>query len=163
MITNKKHQIFADEYILTDDAITSYQKAYPKSKAESARVESYKVLQKPTVAKYIKEKQDKIRLERESSAIEAIKKESKANILRREEALEMVSNVAKIKYNEITQQSEDNKIVSTSDIIAFNNTVERLAKMDGWDKPTKVAETDKDGNNKKLPTGSKIFFIAPNE
>ena len=34
MIPNKKHQIFADEYILTNDAIVSYQKAYPNAKTE---------------------------------------------------------------------------------------------------------------------------------
>jgi phage terminase small subunit len=131
MIPNKKHQIFADEYILTNDAIVSYQKAYPKAKAESARVESYKILQNPTISKYIKEKQDKIRTERENSAIDAIKKESNTNILQREKAIEMVSNVAKIMYNKIAKENK------TSDVMAFNSTIERLSKMDGWDKSTK--------------------------
>ena len=133
MITNKKHLIFADEYILSNDAILSYQKAYPKAKSESARVESYKSLQNPTIAKYIKDKQDKIRLERENSAIDAIKKESNTNILQREKAIEMVSNVAKLMYNQLVK-SEEKK---PADIMAFNSTVERLAKMDGWDKSTK--------------------------
>lgn len=133
MITNKKHLIFADEYILSNDAILSYQKAYPKAKSESARVESYKILQNPTIAKYIKDKQDKIRLERENSAIDAIKKESNTNILQREKAIEMVSNVAKLMYNQLVK-SEEKK---PADIMAFNSTVERLSKMDGWDKSTK--------------------------
>lgn len=133
MITNKKHLIFADEYILSNDAILSYQKAYPKAKSESARVESYKILQNPTIAKYIKDKQDKIRLERENSAIDAIKKESNTNILQREKAIEMVSNVVKLMYNQLVK-SEEKK---PADIMAFNSTVERLAKMDGWDKSTK--------------------------
>lgn len=133
MITNKKHLLFADEYILSNDAIVSYQKAYPKAKSESARVESYKILQNPTIAKYIKEKQDKIRLERENSVIDAIKKESNINILQREKAIEMVSNVAKLMYNQLVK-SEEKK---PADIMAFNSTVERLAKMDGWDKSTK--------------------------
>lgn len=133
MITNKKHLIFADEYILSNDAILSYQKAYPKAKSESARVESYKILQNPTIAKYIKDKQDKIRLERENSAIDAIKKESNTNILQREKAIEMVSNVVKLMYNQLVK-SEEKK---PADIMAFNSTVERLSKMDGWDKSTK--------------------------
>jgi len=133
MIENKKHQIFADEYILSNDTISSYQKAYPKAKAESARVESYKILQNPTIAKYIKEKQDKIRIERENSVINAIKNESNANILQREKAIEMVSNVAKLMYNQLVK-SGDKK---PSDVMAFNSTIERLAKMDGWDKATK--------------------------
>ena len=137
MITNKKHLLFADEYILSNDAIVSYQKAYPKAKSESARVESYKILQNPTIAKYIKEKQDKIRLERENSVIDAIKKESNINILQREKAIEMVSNVAKLMYNQLDKNGEK----KPADVMAFNSTVERLAKMDGWDKPTKQEQT----------------------
>lgn len=137
MITNKKHLLFADEYILSNDAIVSYQKAYPKAKSESARVESYKILQNPTIAKYIKEKQDKIRLERENSVIDAIKKESNINILQREKAIEMVSNVAKLMYDQLAKNGDK----KPADVMAFNSTVERLAKMDGWDKPTKQEQT----------------------
>ena len=137
MITNKKHLLFADEYILSNDAIVSYQKAYPKAKSESARDESYKILQNPTIAKYIKEKQDKIRLERENSEIDAIKNESNINILQREKAIEMVSNVAKLMYNQLDKNGEK----KPADVMAFNSTVERLAKMDGWDKPTKQEQT----------------------
>lgn len=59
----------------------------------------------------------------------------------------MVSNVAKIKYNEIAELNKVKKSVPTSYIIAFNSTVERLAKMDGWDKPTKIAETNSNGED----------------
>ena len=134
MITNNKHQIFADEYILTNDAIKSYQKAYPKAKDETARVNSYTLLQITTIAEYVKDKQDKIRNERENSHIETIKNESKANILQREKALEMVSNVAKIQYNKIV--AKDSK-ANSSDVMAFNGTIERLAKFDGWDEAIK--------------------------
>jgi phage terminase small subunit len=148
MITNKKHQIFADEYILTNDAVKSYQKAYPKSKSESARVESYKILQNPTISAYIKDKQDKIRLERENSHLEAIKNESKANILQREKALEMVSNVVKIQYNKIV--AKDSK-ANSSDKMAFYAGVERLSKMDGWDEAIK--------NNLTINKGADDLFI----
>ena len=148
MITNNKHQIFADEYILTNDAIKSYQKAYPKSKSESARVKSYNLLQDVTISIYIKDKQDKIRLERENSHVEAIKNESKANILQREKALEMVSNVAKIQYNKIAKK--DSK-ANSSDVLAFNSTIERLSKMDGWDEAIK--------NNLTINKGADDLFI----
>lgn len=147
MINNKKHQIFADEYIITNDAVKSYQNAYPKAKKESARVESYRILQLPTVAEYIKEKQDKIRLERENSEIEAIKSQAKANILQREKALEMVSNVAKLQYNKIIKDTKPN----SSDVTAFNSTIERLAKLDGWDEATK--------NNIIIQKGADDLFI----
>ncbi len=133
MIPNKKHQIFADEYVLTSDAIKAYQKAYPKAQPESARVKSYNLLQDVTIATYIKQKQDKIRIEREKSQIEAVKQEASSNILQREKALEMMSNVAKLMYNQLAK-SVDKK---PADVMAFNATIESLRKMDGWDKPTK--------------------------
>jgi hypothetical protein len=134
MIENKKHQIFADEYILTNDAIKSYQKAYPKAKNETARVNSYNLLHITTIAEYINNKQNIIRNERENSQINALKTESKANILQREKALEMVSNVAKIQYNKIVKQNAN---TNSSDVMAFNSTIERLAKFDGWDNAIK--------------------------
>ena len=134
MITNNKHQIFADEYILTNDAVKSYQKAYPKAQHESARVKSYNLLQDVTIAQYIKDKQDRIRKERENSQIKALKTETSANILKREKALEMISNVAKIQYNKIVKP--DSK-ANSSDIVAFTGTLERLAKFDGWDEAIK--------------------------
>jgi phage terminase small subunit len=148
MITNNKHQIFADEYTLTNDAIKSYQKAYPKAQPESARVKSYNLLQDVTISTYIKDKQDKIRLERENSHIDAIKNESKANILQREKALEMVSNVVKIQYNKIV--AKDSK-ANSSDKMAFYAGVERLSKMDGWDEAIK--------NNLTINKGADDLFI----
>jgi len=133
MIPNKKHQIFSDEYVLTSDAIKAYQKAYPKAQPESARVKSYNLLQDVTIATYIKQKQDKIRLERENSQIEAVKQQDSINILQREKALEMMSNVAKLMYNQLAKNVDK----KPADVMAFNATIESLRKMDGWDKPTK--------------------------
>jgi len=133
MIPNKKHQIFADEYVLTSDAIKAYQKAYPKAQPESARVKSYNLLQDVTIATYIKQKQDKIRIERENSQIEAVKQQDSINILQREKALEMMSNVAKLMYNQLAKNVDK----KPADVMAFNATIESLRKMDGWDKATK--------------------------
>jgi len=91
------------------------------------------MLQNPTIKKYIQDYKEKLRIERDNSVIDAIKKESNTNILQREKAIEMVSNVAKLMYNQLVK-SEEKK---PADIMAFNSTVERLAKMDGWDKSTK--------------------------
>ncbi len=137
MITNKKHLLFADEFKLTngltEDAIRCYQIAYPNTQKESARVKSSKLLQEVTIKKYIQEYKENIRLERENSAKNELKAKDSTNILQREKAIEMVSNVAKLMYNQLVK-SEEKK---PADIMAFNSTVERLAKMDGWDKSTK--------------------------
>lgn len=143
MELNIKHKAFADDFVLSNDAVLSYQKVYPKCNLHSAQTKSGVLLKNVEIATYIKEKQDKIRIERENSAIDAIKNESNANILQREKAIEMVSNVAKLMYNQLVK-SGDKK---PSDVMAFNSTVERLAKMDGWDKPTKIAETDSNGKD----------------
>ena len=137
MITHKKHLLFADEFKLTngltEDAIRCYQIAYPNTQKESARVKSSKLLQEVTIKKYIQEYKENIRLERENSAKNELKAKDSTNILQREKAIEMVSNVAKLMYNQLVK-SEEKK---PADIMAFNSTVERLAKMDGWDKSTK--------------------------
>jgi len=49
----------------------------------------------------------------------------------------MVSNVAKLMYNQLAKNGDK----KPADVMAFNSTVERLAKMDGWDKPTKQEQT----------------------
>jgi phage terminase small subunit len=135
MITNKKHQIFADEYILTTDAISSYQKAYPKAKAESARVESYKILQNPTIAEYIKEKQSEIQKERQNNLIETLKSKDSSNILNREKIVEMQSNVVKLTYNAFLKSKDK------QDAEAFIKAATSYNKLEGLDKPTKN-ETD---------------------
>jgi len=132
MITNKKHQIFADEYILTNDAVISYQKAYPKAKAESARVESYRILQLPTVDEYVKTKQSEIQNARQNSLIEELKSKDSSNILNREKIVEMQSNVVKITYNNFVKSKE------SKDADAFNKSVMAFNKLEGLEKATKI-------------------------
>ena len=132
MITNKKHQIFADEYILTNDAVISYQKAYPKAKAESARVESYRILQLPTVDEYVKSKQSEIQNARQNSLIEELKSKDSSNILNREKIVEMQSNVVKITYNNFVKSKEP------KDADAFNKSVMAFNKLEGLEKATKI-------------------------
>ncbi len=138
MITNKRHLVFADAYKLTDglteDAIRCYQLAYPKASKEISRVNSYRLLQNATVVAYVNQFKDKERIEREENVIQTKKQIDSSNILQREKALEMTSNVAKILYNKIAKDKDKPK---AQDVLAFNATVERLAKADGWDKPSK--------------------------
>ena len=138
MIPNKKHQIFAEEYILTNDAIVSYQKAYPKAKAESARVESYRILQDPTVENYIKQKQSEIQMARQNNVIEQLKAKDSSNILTREKIVEMTSNVVKITYNTYLKSKDK------GDADAFNKSVAVFNKLEGLDASTKIEQTIND-------------------
>ena len=138
MIPNKKHQIFADEYVLTSDAIVSYQKAYPKAKAESARVESYRILQDPTIENYIKQKQLEIQNARQNNVIEQLKAKDSSNILTREKIVEMTSNVVKITYNTYVKSKDK------GDADAFNKSVAVFNKLEGLDASTKIEQTIND-------------------
>jgi len=138
MIPNKKHQIFADEYILTNDAIVSYQKAYPKAKAESARVESYRILQDPTISDYIKQKQLEIQNARQNNVINELKAKDSTNILTREKIVEMTSNVVKITYNTYVKSKDK------GDADAFNKSVAVYNKLEGLDASTKIEQTIND-------------------
>ena len=138
MIPNKKHQIFAEEYILTNDAIVSYQKAYPKAKTESARVESYRILQDPTIENYIKQKQLEIQNARQNNVIEQLKAKDSSNILTREKIVEMTSNVVKITYNTYVKSKDK------ADADAFNKSVAVYNKLEGLDASTKIEQTIND-------------------
>ena len=138
MIPNKKHQIFADEYVLTSDAIVSYQKAYPKAKNESARVESYRILQDPTIENYIKQKQLEIQNARQNNVIEQLKAKDSSNILTREKIVEMTSNVVKITYNTYVKSKDK------GDADAFNKSVAVYNKLEGLDASTKIEQTIND-------------------
>jgi phage terminase small subunit len=135
MITNPKHKVFAEEYILTSNPIASYQKAYPKATSESARVKSYSLLQNVTLANYIKAKQLEIQNARQNNLIDTLKNKDSTNILKREKVLEMVSNVVKISYNKAIK---DEKFID-----AFNKSVAVLNKMEGYDATNKIDLTTK--------------------
>ena len=142
MIPNKKHLLFADEFKLTngltEDAIRCYQIAYPNSKTESARVESSKLLQNPTIKIYIQEYRENIRLERENSAINELKAKDSSNILTREKIVEMTSNVVKITYNTYVKSKDK------GDADAFNKSVAVFNKLEGLDASTKIEQTIND-------------------
>lgn len=56
------------------------------------------------------------------------------DILSREEVLEMTSSISRLLYNKMTKAKEP----KSQDVIAFNSTNERLAKMLSFDAPKKV-------------------------
>lgn len=145
---NTKHKVFADAYKLTkgltEDLIKSYQVAYPNANKEAARVNGYKLLQKTTIQDYIQEYKEKERIEREKNEIDIKKQLDRHNIINREKGLEMLSNVAKLKYNEIVSNKDN---IDNSSTLSFSSIMQTIAKMDGWNAPTKSEITGKDGKD----------------
>lgn len=134
MIENNKHKVFADEYIITNDPIGSYQKAYPKASSESARVNSYNLLQNATIAEYIAEAKAKIQNAREKNLIETLKAKDSANILNREKFVEMTSNVVKLTYNNYISSKEGN------DADSYIKAANLLSKIEGFESPKKIEQ-----------------------
>ena len=131
-ITNQKHKVFADEYIISNDAIASYQKAYPKAQKESARVKSYDLLQNVTIANYIKTKQLEIQNARQNNVLNELKSKDSSNILQREKVVEMLSNVVKLTYNKFVKSKDK------TDADSFVKAVESLNKLEGFHKAIKT-------------------------
>ena len=134
MIENNKHKVFADEYIITNDPIGSYQKAYPKASSESARVNSYNLLQNATIAEYIAEAKAKIQNARQNNLIETLKAKDSANILNREKFVEMTSNVVKLTYNNYIASKDGN------DADSYIKAANLLSKIEGFESPKKIEQ-----------------------
>ena len=97
----------------------------------------------------INEARDRVFVEANVNAVNEV-------ILSRHRVLEMTSNVVALAYNQVVESNGLDKAV-----YAFAAAVEKLNKLEGYEKPTKLANTDSDGNDKEthvleLPNGSKI-------
>lgn len=141
-IKNRKHKIFADSYIISDNPTTAYMEAYPKSKPESARVESYRLLQIPTIANYIEKEKEFIRQERVKNKIKDLKEVDTTKILQREKMVEMVSNAVKISYNNVITTKG-----GAVEMASFVNAVNTFSRIEGYIAPAKIAQTDSEGKD----------------
>lgn len=81
-----------------------------------------------------KEAQQAINNKKQEQYTESEIKRNYDVILSREKSLEMLSNVAKLVYNKLIKDEKK----QSSDILALNTTVERISKLEGWDKPTQI-------------------------
>ena len=138
MIPNKKHQNFADDYLLTNNSVLSYQKIYPNASLHSAQTKSGVLLKKVEIKDYIKQKQLEIQNARQNNVIEQLKAKDSSNILTREKIVEMTSNVVKITYNTYVKSKDK------ADADAFNKSVAVFNKLEGLDASTKIEQTIND-------------------
>lgn len=79
---------------------------------------------------------DKKAKEYEQSQLKA----NKELILSRDKIVEMTANVVKLAYNKVIKEKGNDK-----QVYAFAAAVEKYNKLEGFDKPTKVANTDPEG------------------
>ena len=138
MITNNKHKNFADDYLLTNNSVLSYQKIYPNASLHSAQTKSGVLLKKVEIKEYIKQKQLEIQNARQNNVINELKAKDSSNILSREKIVEMTSNVVKITYNTYVKSKDK------ADADAFNKSVAVYNKLEGLDASTKIEQTIND-------------------
>ena len=138
MITNNKHKNFADDYLLTNNSVLSYQKIYPNASLHSAQTKSGVLVKKVEIKEYIKQKQLEIQNARQNNVIEQLKAKDSSNILTREKIVEMTSNVVKITYNTYLKSKDK------GDADAFNKSVAVYNKLEGLDASTKIEQTIND-------------------
>ena len=138
MITNNKHKNFADDYLLTNNSVLSYQKIYPNASLHSAQTKSGVLLKKVEIKEYIKQKQLEIQNARQNNLINELKAKDSSNILTREKIVEMTSNVVKITYNTYVKSKDK------ADADAFNKSVAVYNKLEGLDASTKIEQTIND-------------------
>lgn len=92
----------------------------------------------------INEARDRVFVEANVNAVNEV-------ILSRQRVLEMTSEVVRLAYDQVIKSEGADKSV-----YAFAAAVEKLNKLEGYEKPTKVASTDSEGKDKDT-----IAIIAP--
>lgn len=95
MQLKRQYKIFADEYLLHGDMTLAYQKAYPGSAKNSARVRSYSLIQKDDVRKYIQKLQDKIDRKIEQNIVQNATKNETSKLLTLFEKREILAKIAR--------------------------------------------------------------------
>lgn len=90
----KQYQLFINEMIKHGDQVLAYRTAYPKASDETARVESYRLLQNPTIHLQLQAASDKIRENILQSTTEALKQVEVTNILTSTKKREILRQIA---------------------------------------------------------------------
>ena len=150
MKISDKHKRFADEYIKHGDATKAYQLAYPKTSEETARPQSYRILQNVTVQAYIKKITDKINEKAENMLVDELSERQYTNLLTTFEKRHILSQIARGEL-EISQTKVSMgiaiDIILKPDYIARIKALELENRMTG-DHNDKIEGSiiDKDGN-----------------
>lgn len=171
MEISAKHKIFANEVIRGKTATEAYSIAYPNAKPTSCRVESYKILQKPTISEYIKIETDKIK---ELATIEAVTELKDKMVVLLSDAEQKKQILADIYNGKLLYKTyepvydEDSDTWATKPLTIAEPSLDTRIKaiqahnlMTGDNAPTKVANTTFDGQDVKqviIINGKEIEF-----
>lgn len=161
----KQHQIFVDEMVKHGDQIKAYMTAYPKAKEETARVESYRLLQIPTVSEAIKEHSEKIKAIATQKAAEELKEVIVGNTLTAHRKREILHGIAegtlaiKVKkrfWDKVQEKYVIKEVSQFPDHTTRMKAIDLDNKMTGDYAPEKQALTDVEGNDVDIVTLFKL-------
>jgi hypothetical protein len=135
----KQYQVFIDEMIKHGDNIRAYKTAYPKSKDEVARVNSYRLLQNATIANAIQEKADEIRTIATQEAIKELKDEIKAEVLTAMQKREILFKIANGQVEVETKKPVWNSDAKKFQFVTVTEMPDFIARMKAIDLDNKMA------------------------
>lgn len=144
----RQYQIFVREMNKHGDPAKAYKKAYPSAKPTTCRVQSYVLLQNPTIAEKIKQQSDKIEEIAIKEATKALQNEIVYDVLtatRKKELLRLISEgkmmhkILKPFFNENTNKWESTVVaISEPSLMDRLKAIELHNKMTGDFAPEKL-------------------------
>lgn len=138
MKLSQKHKIFADEYIKHGNGTKAYMAAYPKTSKETARPQSYRLLQNVTIQAYIKSFTDKINEKAENLLVERLAEERLANLLTVIEKREILARIARGEQEAedlILVKGEVKKVRRKPTVMEVVHAIDKDNKMTGDNAP----------------------------
>lgn len=122
-----------------------------------------KKVSEPTFVKYWKiakakyeEIQNDIQKEKEQYYKDSEIEKKRLGILQRDEIVKMTSNALVLAYNKVIESKGGEK-----EMYSYATILEKFAKLEGFDKPIKVADTDSEGNDKMDRVSEVVFKVEP--
>lgn len=159
-LLKRQHQIFVDQMIAHGDPTKAYMVAYPKSSENTARTNSYKLLQKTAINAAIKEHTDKITAAVTEEVTAVAKKLSVDKLLTSHEKRAILAKIAKGRLKIQDEIMVEGKKVK---YMRRPNLYERLRAIaiDNLMTGDHLTKQDVTSAGQPLPSGDKTFFKLP--
>ena len=167
MALSLKHTTFAEAIVEGLSPELAYQKAYPRANATTCRVNGYRLLQNATIESYIKEKSKKIEDLATNKAADELKNKIVRIALSVDERKRILEDIA---LGKLQQKSYEPVLdpntgkwgtrptaVSEPTIDHRIKAIAELNRMGGDYAPSKVAQTDSQGNDIDLKQASVLI------
>lgn len=118
----------------------------------------------PTFVRYWKianerhlQRQHEAQRQKDAEYIEREKQRTRESYMSREKVVEMAENVFKLAYNKVMADNKHNEY-NIGNVKCFTDSLEKLCRLQGYNKPDKIAQTTSEG--KDIPLLEKLIMAA---